>query len=187
VANVVADICALLSQSFGTWHTIDCDIAAAGLPDRVRGDRSGLEAVIINLVINARDALPQGGGITVRVTGEPIGQGTETVAPADLKPGLHARISVADSGTGMTSDVLARAVEPFFTTKPRGQGTGLGLAGAKAFSERFGGHLHIASAAGHGTTVTLWLPAAADPGTASETQQDAARVAANGTRRRPAS
>jgi signal transduction histidine kinase len=165
VARVMANVCALLSETIGARHALDCDITAAGLPGRIRADRPGLEAVIMNLVINARDALPQGGRIMVRTAGERIGQAMQAAA-AGLTPGLYARISVADTGTGMTPEVLSRAVEPFFTTKPRGQGTGLGLAGAKAFAERYGGRLHIDSAAGRGTTVTLWLPAAASPGAA---------------------
>lgn len=110
-----------------------------------------------------RDDWQEGGRIMLRAAGERIGAGMQASAAADLKPGLYGRISVADNGTGMTPEVLARAVEPFFTTKPRGQGTGLGLAGAKAVAERHGGRLHIDSAVGRSTTVTLWLPAAIGP------------------------
>src|SRR5690606_33400303 len=79
---------------------------------------------------------------------------------ARQRPGPYVRISVTDSGMGMPPEVLARAGEPFFTTKPRGRGTGLGLSSARGFAERAGGALHVDSAIGRGTTVTLWLPAA---------------------------
>jgi signal transduction histidine kinase len=131
----------------------------------------------MNLVINARDAMPHGGRIVVIAAGERITRDRPVSDKGGLKPGLYARISVADSGTGMTPAVLARATEPFFTTKPHGQGTGLGLAGARAFAERFGGRLHIGSAVGSGTTVTVWLPAAVSSEQASK-QHEAASDAA---------
>jgi signal transduction histidine kinase len=98
--------------------------------------------------------MPTGGEVTVRVAADRV-----TSEARGLIPGLYARISVADTGVGMQPSVLERASEPFFTTKPAGKGTGLGLTGARAFAERAGGALHIESEQGRGTVVTLWLHA----------------------------
>lgn len=131
-------------------------------------DKGQLEAVLVNLVANARDAIsatPTGGGrITLRAAGAQDGPG-----PAlGLGDGAYVRLSITDTGAGMDSATLARAEEPFFTTKPAGRGTGLGLAMARDFAERSGGKLVLASAPGRGTTVTLWLPQAASPALSSE-------------------
>jgi CheY-like chemotaxis protein len=122
-------------------------------------DKAQLETVLLNLAINARDAMPNGGALV-------IGAAAEDVAPlpphpAELRPGQYVRLDVSDTGAGMSPEVLTRATEPFFTTKPDGQGTGLGLAMARDFAEQSGGALTIQSAAGRGTMVSLWLPLAA--------------------------
>ena len=118
-------------------------------------DAAQLEAVLVNLANNARDALPEGGG-TVTLAAAPAR------APASLPPGEYVRVTVTDDGYGMTPEVLARITEPFFTTKPKGKGTGLGLAMARGFAEQSGGGLTIASMHGRGTTIALWLPRAGD-------------------------
>lgn len=124
---------------------------APGLPPAA-ADRAEFETVLVNLLVNARDAMPDGGRI--RVTAELADSG-----PAVLRrPGPWLRVCVADTGKGMTQAVLQRAGEPFFTTKPPGQGTGLGLMMARQFAERAGGALDIESLPGAGTRVTLWLP-----------------------------
>ncbi len=120
----------------------------------VLADRGELETVLVNLAVNARDAMPQGGTLTIAAAAEP-GAGE-----AGLRAGAHVRLSVTDTGTGMTEEVLARAAEPFFTTKPPGEGTGLGLALAHELAEQTGGSLEISSTPGRGTTVTLRLPVA---------------------------
>jgi signal transduction histidine kinase/ActR/RegA family two-component response regulator len=140
--------------------TLGPDIAlrvAAG-PDlpALSADRSQLESVLVNLANNARDAMPAGGVLTLAAEA-PAGGAPR---PAELRPGAYLRLSVADEGQGMAAEVLARVTEPFFTTKPRGQGTGLGLAMARGFAEQSGGALAIESAVGRGTTVALWLPVA---------------------------
>lgn len=119
-------------------------------------DRRQLEATLVNLAINARDAMePRGGGtITLSAILSPLPAGS---ASPD-EPGLC--IAVRDTGIGMGTDILARAGEAFFTTKPRGEGTGLGLTMARGFAEQSGGALAVESAAGQGTTVRLWLPIA---------------------------
>lgn len=127
-----------------------------GLPEAL-ADRGEFETVLVNLAVNARDAMAGRG--EVRVSAALAG-----VVPPELRrAGPWLRVDVSDSGRGMTAEVLARAGEPFFSTKPRGEGTGLGLMMARQFAERAGGTLSIGSAPGQGTTVTLWLPAAGSP------------------------
>lgn len=127
----------------------------------VLADRGLLETALINLATNARDAMPDGGVLCFSV-------GVETVeAPRELSAGRYVRIAVADTGTGMDAVTLSHVMEPFFTTKPQGKGTGLGLPMARGFAEQSGGGLAITSEVNRGTTVTLWLPAAdraEDPG-----------------------
>src|SRR6185437_1575585 len=117
-------------------------------------DRGQLETVLVNLAANARDAMPNGGTLTLSAStsGDQV--------PMLLAAGEYLRIAVTDTGTGMDSATLARVTEPFYTTKPAGKGTGLGLAMAKSVVEQAGGVLLIDSREGHGTTVSLWLPRA---------------------------
>ncbi|MBW9102346.1 PAS domain-containing sensor histidine kinase [Paraburkholderia phenoliruptrix] len=119
-------------------------------------DAARFEAALLNLVVNAVDAMPTGGTVTI---------GTGTVqSDADLPPGLaggrYVRISVVDTGTGMPADVLAQAFEPFFTTKQPGKGTGLGLSQVYGFIAQSGGDVHLSSEVGKGTKVDLYLPLA---------------------------
>ena len=132
----------------------------------LRADKGQLETVLVNLAANARDAMPDGGVLTL--TAAPEGVRADGDAPSTpktgaplLEAGRYIRLSVGDTGSGMTQDVLARAAEPFFTTKPSGRGTGLGLAMARGFAEQSGGSLQIDSVAGQGTVVSLWLPVTA--------------------------
>ena len=124
-----------------------------GLPP-IMVDRGQLETVLVNLAANARDAMPNGGTLTLSAStsGDQV--------PMLLAAGEYLRIAVTDTGTGMDSATLARVTEPFYTTKPAGKGTGLGLAMAKSVVEQAGGVLLIDSREGHGTTVSLWLPRA---------------------------
>ena len=122
-------------------------------------DKSQLETSLINLATNARDAMPRGGRLTMAATAEIVRDGSPG-HPAGIAPGRYVRITVADGGTGMDAATLARSIEPFFTTKTVGAGSGLGLSMAKGFAEQSGGGMSVASAPGQGTTVTLWLPEA---------------------------
>jgi two-component system, NtrC family, sensor kinase len=118
-------------------------------------DRTQLDLALFNLALNARDAMPGGVG-TLRVEAAPA----EVAGPGDprgLRPGRYLRLTVADDGTGMDAATLARATEPFFTTKEVGQGTGLGLSQVYGFAKQSGGTATIASEPGRGTTVTLYL------------------------------
>ncbi|CAH2605923.1 Histidine kinase (plasmid) [Rhodovastum atsumiense] len=121
-------------------------------------DRNQLMRVLMNLATNARDAMPGGGILTLTAKAEEVAD--DSSHRADLKLGCYVRIEIADTGIGMDQATQARAIEPFFTTKPRERGTGLGLSMAKGFAEQSGGALAIDSEPGRGTTVTLWLPTA---------------------------
>jgi signal transduction histidine kinase len=106
-----------------------------------------LENAILNLILNAGDAMPGGGSVVIRASA--------------IEDGSRVKISLSDTGTGMTPRVLARAFDPFFTTKPPGQGTGLGLATVYGFAKQSGGYAEIESTLGAGTTVSIFLPTAA--------------------------
>jgi len=123
-------------------------------------DRAQLETVLVNLAVNARDAMPDGGILTVAACAEAVGNAPGH--PARLAPRAYLRLDVADTGIGMGKAVLARAGEPFFTTKPIGQGTGLGLAMARGLAQQLGGGFAIDSTPGQGTVVSLWFPQAGE-------------------------
>ncbi|MEO7939710.1 MAG: PAS domain-containing protein [Burkholderiaceae bacterium] len=119
-------------------------------------DRNQLENVLLNLCINGRDAMPAGGQLTIATANQSLDR--RAASERDLAPGEYLTMAVTDSGTGMGADVVAKACDPFFTTKPFGTGTGLGLSMAYGFARQSGGQLRIASEIGRGTTVTLYLP-----------------------------
>ncbi|BBP65233.1 hypothetical protein PHLH5_27740 [Pseudomonas sp. Cab53] len=120
-------------------------------------DPNQLESALLNLVLNARDAMPDGGNLVVRTSNQHLDT-TFTDAYSNLKPGDYVVLSVQDTGCGMPEAVMNRAFDPFFTTKPIGQGTGLGLSMIYGFSKQSRGHVAIDSTVGEGTTVTLYLP-----------------------------
>ena len=120
----------------------------------VRADPDQLHATLLNLALNARDAMPEGG--TLSISARNVATGTPR--PEQLPPGDFVVIAMADTGCGMTGAVLRQATDPFFTTKPRGKGTGLGLAIAQSFAEQSHGLLHITSTPGEGTTIEVFLP-----------------------------
>ena len=133
-------------------------------------DAHQLENGILNLAINARDAMPAGGRLTIAADNAALGR-TDARRPAGLAAGDYVRIQVTDTGTGMTPEVIAKAFDPFFTTKPIGQGTGLGLSMVYGFARQSEGHVAIASESGRGTTISLYLPrhrGSAPPGRSSE-------------------
>jgi CheY-like chemotaxis protein len=136
-------------------------------------DANQLEAALMNLVVNARDAMPEGGQITIAAREEMLGPDNALALP----PGAYGCLSVTDTGAGMDETTLAHAVEPFFTTKGVGKGTGLGLPMVHGLAEQSGGRLRIASRPGEGTTAEMWLPAAIGPGGAPERISDRAAQA----------
>jgi len=156
VATSLRSVRELLVRSLGPHYRLHLDLAS---PEGLwaRGHPAEFETVIINLAVNARDAMPEGGDIGIVVTGV---EETRSRRESGLTPGRYLHIAVTDSGCGMNQAALTRAGEAFFTTKPRGQGTGLGLSMARGFAGRSGGKLELTSVTGRGTTVTLWLPAA---------------------------
>lgn len=130
---------------------------SANLP-LCRADPAQLEAAILNLAINARDAMPEGGHLQV-TTGTATLDAAALAGNPEAQPGLFITITVSDTGTGMTPEVAASAFEPFFTTKPIGQGTGLGLSQVFGFTRQLNGHAAIQSTLGEGTAITIFLPA----------------------------
>jgi CheY-like chemotaxis protein len=134
---------------------------------RVLIDPNQLELALLNLAVNGRDAMPQGGRLEVGARAEPVAAGHSTQLP----PGEYVCLWVADEGHGMDAETIKRATEPFFTTKGVGKGTGLGLSMAYGLAEQSGGRLLIQSQPGKGTTVEIWLPvAAAEPRPATASQ-----------------
>jgi signal transduction histidine kinase/CheY-like chemotaxis protein len=151
---VLRGTASLLEATLG--KSIRVDLALQEELPQVFVDRGEIERAIINLAINARDAMPEGGVLTLRTRLAELGpQEAE-----DLPPGRYVAIEVADTGTGMTEEVRARAFDPFFTTKPPGVGSGLGLSQVYGLLRQSGGTARIASVPGVGTTVTLFLPPA---------------------------
>jgi len=123
-------------------------------------DAGGLENALLNLVVNARDAMPHGGTVTLSTQVSTLEEDYPAVLAGDLKAGRYAHISVSDTGHGMSKETLERAFEPFFTTKPRGKGTGLGLAMVYGFAKQSGGGVQIYSEPGYGATISIYLPLA---------------------------
>jgi signal transduction histidine kinase/ActR/RegA family two-component response regulator len=155
-AVLLTDLRGVLASSRGAVVAVQVD-AADDLPP-VLADRAQLEAVLNALATNARDAMPNGGTLTLTASAETVCGGVPH--RARLQPGAYLRLEVSDSGTGMSAQTLVRAAEPFFTTKNVGKATGLGLAAARSFGEQSGGGFAIESEPGRGTTATLWLPRA---------------------------
>ena len=144
----------LIRRSVGTQVEIHIELAEA--LNLILCDPHQLENALLNLCINARDAMPEGGTLRIVTANRRL---TDTQAAAlELPPGDYVTLAVLDTGSGMPPEVLARAFDPFFTTKPVGMGTGLGLSMIYGFAKQSGGVAHIASAPGVGTTVTLYLP-----------------------------
>jgi CheY-like chemotaxis protein len=154
VNTLVASVVRLLGRTLGA------NIRVVTETSRGTGvafaDPAALEAALLNVALNARDAMPDGGSLIVRTSTAEI-----TKAPAtdeDLKPGSYAVIEIEDTGSGMPPEVVARVFEPFFTTKTGGRGTGLGLSMVYGFTRQSGGTVTIESAVGKGTTLRLYLP-----------------------------
>lgn len=147
----------LMRRTLGAAHQVRLQMPAAGVPAVVRGDDAEFQATLLNLGLNATQAMPAGGTVTITVAAEHV-RGADAVEGHGLRPGRYARIAVTDTGIGMDRATLARVGEAFFTTRAGTGGTGLGLAMARAFAEDSDGVLQIWSdGIGRGCTVTLWL------------------------------
>jgi len=151
--ELLEDVGGLLRRALG--EAIDLHIVCPADMPHVFVDPGQLDAALVNLAINARDAMPRGGRLHISARVGAIESGDAT---GDAKPGQYIVVAVRDTGFGMTPDVLARALEPFFTTKGQGKGSGLGLSMVYGFVTQSGGHLNIESRLGYGTNVELYLP-----------------------------
>ena len=152
--GLISGMMGLMERALGPTIRIDCRVRA-DLP-AVRTDANQLETALLNLAVNARDAMPDGGVIVI----DGYEQEIAADSPTGLKPSRYACLSVADSGQGMDKQTLLHATEPFFTTKGAGKGTGLGLSMVHGLAEQSGGKLRIQSELGRGATVEIWLPVA---------------------------
>jgi nitrogen-specific signal transduction histidine kinase/CheY-like chemotaxis protein len=155
VNRLIGSMEELLRRSIG--ERIAVELVAAGGLWPTFCDPNQLENVLLNLAINARDAMAGGGTLTIETSNTHLDD-TYAARVRDVIPGQYICLSVTDTGTGMTPEVIARAFEPFFTTKPIGQGTGLGLSMVYGFAKQSNGHARIYSEAGQGTTIKLYLP-----------------------------
>jgi nitrogen-specific signal transduction histidine kinase/ActR/RegA family two-component response regulator len=163
--DLVLGLAELLKRSLGERVTLTTVLAGALWP--TRADPSEVENAVLNLAINARDAMPQGGKLVIETQNVTID--AELAGQLELSAGDHVRISVTDTGTGMDAETLSRAFEPFFTTK-EGRGTGLGLSTIYGFTRQSGGQVAIKSAPGTGTTVSLYLPREAKSASAHDVE-----------------
>jgi PAS domain S-box-containing protein len=151
---LVESIARLLTRTLGAGITVNT--AASRDAGVAVVDPAALEAAILNIALNARDAMPNGGKLTIRTSRAEITQAPRT--EDDLPIGRYAMLSIQDTGAGMPPDVVSRVFEPFFTTKPTGAGSGLGLSMVYGFAKQSGGTVTIASEVGRGTTVIIYLP-----------------------------
>lgn len=149
VASTVEGLVPMLQTTVGESHPIEFRQETA--PGQVLIDRTQLERVVMNLVLNARDALPSGGPISIAVTENRVTDGSG-------EAGVYVGVEVTDRGIGMSPETRTHLFEPFFTTKPRNKGTGLGLSIVHRIVDRAGGFLHVASELGKGTSVRVYLP-----------------------------
>jgi signal transduction histidine kinase/CheY-like chemotaxis protein len=160
-----------------TGPRVRLEMAVADDLPPVRADPNQLEMALLNLSVNARDAMPEGGVLTISAAEEAVGPEHDSRLP----PATYVRLSVADTGLGMDAETLARAIEPFFSTKGVGKGTGLGLSMVHGLAAQLGGALKVESEPGRGTRVTLWLPVAAAAACPAHEKSEAAPFAASGT------
>jgi signal transduction histidine kinase len=170
--ELVSGMADLLRRTLG--ETIVVEVRLAEGLWRTFVDPNELEHAILNLAVNARDAMPEGGRLVIATKNTMLQAGTA----GELAPGDYVRISVTDSGTGMPADVAAKAFDPFFTTKREGQGTGLGLSQVYGFVTQSGGHVRIHSEPGRGTSIVIDLPRYAGPAVAEAPIEEPAEVGA---------
>ncbi|MFA6267912.1 MAG: PAS domain S-box protein [Pseudolabrys sp.] len=172
IPNLVRAMADLLQRTLGTSVTLETRFPLA--LSAVTADSNQLEIALLNLAVNARDALPEGGEIVISAREETVGEGDHS-----LRPGRYVRLSVHDNGAGMDETTLRRATEPFFTTKQPGKGTGLGLSMVHGLAEQISGRFELQSAPGKGTTAEIWLPAttpAPESATAPREKEQALQV-----------
>jgi PAS domain S-box-containing protein len=157
VNRVIGNMEDLLHRTLGEHIQLECSLGAEVWTAFT--DVNQLESAVLNLALNARDAMPDGGKLTIETTNARL-DAAYTSRQGDVEPGDYVVIGISDTGSGMAADVVAKAIDPFFTTKPVGKGSGLGLSMVYGFAKQNRGHLRIYSEVGHGTTVKLYLPRA---------------------------
>ncbi len=175
VAGLVAGMADLIESTTGPQIRVAVEVAD-GLP-AAKADPNQLEMALLNLAVNARDAMPTGGTLRITASAEQVERGHRS----KLNGGSYIRLSVADTGSGMDQATLARAVEPFFSTKGVGKGTGLGLSMVHGLVSQLGGALTIQSRLGVGTNIELWLPLNRNPVTSDTTRQEPMTTTGSGT------
>jgi signal transduction histidine kinase len=153
--DLLSSTVVMLQRTLGERITVETELACNLWPVRI--DRSQVEDGLLNLAINARDAMPGGGTITVATANTHVNE-PHTTYFAQIAPGDYVALSVTDTGSDIPAEIIERVIEPFFTTKPHGRGTGLGLSMIYGLVRQCGGYLDIASKVGAGTTVTLYFP-----------------------------
>ncbi len=153
--RLVTGMSDLLRRTLGGG--VDVETVLAGGLWQTRVDANQLENALLHLAVNARDAMPAGGKLTIATANSHLDD-AYAAAHAEVRAGQYVMVAISDTGDGMTPEIIARAFDPFFTTKPLGQGTGLGLSMVYGFVKQSGGHVQISSEPAHGSTVRLYLP-----------------------------
>ena len=160
VANLLEDILPMLDRTLGEQIQVTLELEAELWTAKV--DPGQLETALLNLSLNARDAMPDGGRLEIKCANAPRKEFTNG-AEADISETEFVRISVSDNGIGMSAETREMAIDPFYTTKGVGEGSGLGLSMVYGFAVQSGGHLEIKSAMGEGTTMSIFLPRSKEP------------------------
>jgi signal transduction histidine kinase/ActR/RegA family two-component response regulator len=176
LGHVMQEVLPLIRRAVGESITVKC-VTAAGLWNTAV-DTSEFQSAVLNLSINARDAMPEGGKLTIEMANAALDD-AYAARHAEVEPGEYVLSAITDTGKGMDAETMEQALDPFFTTKPAGEGTGLGLPQIYGFVKQSGGHLKIYSEAGEGTTVKLYLPRSLGQETDQPTR--AAALAKTGT------
>ena len=177
--RLISGIADLLQRTLG--ETIAFETVSAGGLWQAFADPAELENAVINLAVNARDAMPAGGRLTIETANASLDEAYVKALIEPVKPGQYVLVAISDTGTGMSSETLSRVFEPFFTTKEVGKGTGLGLSQVYGFIRQSGGHVRIYSELGEGTTVKLYLPRATEQDVDAESAPDGERGADGGS------
>jgi PAS domain S-box-containing protein len=175
--HVIGDVEPMLRRTLGEHIHLITSLDRQLRP--VYADPGQIEQILVNLAVNARDAMPSGGTLSIDTSNAELDP--DDITTTDLQPGRYVRLRVSDTGSGMPPEVIERAFEPFYTTKPKGSGTGLGLATVYGIATAAAGNVHLYSEAGIGTTVTVVLPAVEAPLDAGTTTAVPDRTAATDT------
>jgi PAS domain S-box-containing protein len=178
INRLVAGLADMLQRTLG--ETIALETVSGGGLWPALVDRAQLESALVNLAVNARDAMPNGGKLTIETANAYLNEAYVSSVPEPVEPGQYVHIAVSDTGVGMTDEVRSKAFDPFFTTKDVGRGTGLGLSQVHVFIRQSGGHARIYSEPGQGTTVKLYLPRASGVTASNERAEQAVPTLSGG-------